>query len=222
MLRKAKDIIANWPEDCGRPMLGAKGGAMLMKYVAETSGDYIEIGSAFGGSAVMAGTAMGERAGNIYCIDNFISLNELDRIDVVLHSFWNVIYSFGLQQRVIAFNQSHPPFPTAIHHHKFSVGFIDGNHLGISPMVDFMGLDSRVTDYLLFDNAEQYGVKEAIASAIKGGNWKRHKSLTYTSTTKAHDEKKVKLVALQRIADVVPEDYYEKTLHYWGLYRIPL
>jgi len=223
MLNKAKDIIAGWPEDRGRPMMGATGAALLMECVAETDGDYIEIGSAFGGSAIFAATAMGDRPGMVFCIDNFLAVNELDRTDVVFLSFWEAMYHFGVQQRVIAFNQSHPPFPTAIHHHKFSVGLVDGNHLGVAPMLDFMGLDSRVTDYILFDNAELSAVSEAVKSAIDGGDWKKHKSITYISTLgKEEQKKKVKLVVVKRVDDKVPEEFYAKTQHYWGLYRLPL
>jgi hypothetical protein len=222
MLERAKDIIAKWSEDHGRPMLGPKGAAALMECVAKTDGDYIEIGSAFGGSAVMAATGMERRPGNVFCIDSFLALNGLEKVDAVLHLFWESIYQYGFQQRVIAFPHAHPPFPAALHHHKFSVGLIDGNHLGQAPMIDFMALDSRVTDYLLFDNAEQPGVKGTIEAAVKGGNWWKHKTVEYVSTAKKKKDRSVELVVLKKIGNDVPEDYYEKVTYYWGDYRIPI
>ena len=220
MIDLAKDIIARFPNTGGRAILGLEAAVLLMECVANTDGDYIEIGSAFGGSAIMAATAMGERAGTVYCIDDFLGVNRLESIDVVYQSFWNNIIHYDLQQRVVAFNQSHPPFPTPIHFHKFSVGLIDGDHLGEGPLKDFLGLDSRVTDYLLFDNAGQDPIEATIQAAIKGGDWEEHKTVEYTSSLS--DRPTVGFAALRRINDEVPKSLYEKIKYYMGDNRIPL
>lgn len=217
---QAKDIIEHFPDTGGRAMLGLEAATLLMECVANTDGDYIEIGSAFGGSAIMAAAAMGKRFGTVYCIDNFLGVNRLENLDIVYQSFWNNIIHYDLQQRVVAFNQSHPPFPTPIHFHKFSVGLIDGDHLGEGPFKDFLGLDSRVQSFLLFDNANQDSVERTIEAAIKGGDWEEHKTVEYTSNLP--DRPTVEFTALRRINEKVPKDLYGKIKYYMGDNRIPL
>ena len=221
LILTAEEIIAEFNKGYqGRVMLGAEAAGLLMDCVARTDGDYIEIGSAFGGSAIMAGMAMGDGPGTVYCIDNFLGVNRLESIDAVYNGFWENVIRFELQQRIVAFNQSHPPFPEPIHFHKFSVGLIDGDHLGEGPLKDFLGLDSRVTDYLLFDNAELEPVSATINAAISAGDWIEYKAVEYKSTI--GDEKISRFVALRRANNQVPEAYYDKMRHYMGDNRIPL
>jgi hypothetical protein len=209
---QAQDIIDDWP--LGRIGQGIEAAALLMECVANTDGDYIEIGSAYGGSAVLAAKAMGDRAGTVYCIDPFTGMNALDGIDYTIRAFWDNIFTFGVEQRVVAFYQHNPPFPTAIHYHLFSVGLIDGSHGGVAPFRDFVELDDRVTDYLLFDNAEYKEVENTITRAIMSGNWEEHKSIEYDSTFK--DDKVVKIVALHRTTPVEQKSVEDKLLKYTG------
>ena len=221
MIDHAKEIIEEFNKDCqGRAMLGAEAAALLMECVAMTDGDYIEIGSAFGGSAIMAAKAMAERPGTVYCIDNFLGVNILEGSDAVYGAFWSNVIDFGVAQRVVAFNQSHPPFPNPIHFHEFSVGLIDGDHLGEGPLKDFFALDSRVTDYLLFDNANQDPIEATIGAAIKGGNWEEYKTTEYHTALSGNAA--VEFVALKKVQNSAPIPYYEKVVYYMGNERIPL
>ena len=113
----------------GRAMLAADAGALLMDCVAKSTGDYIEIGSGVGGSALMAAMAMekADKSGTVYCIDPFSGATNLDGRDGMLHAFWKNVLNLGLEQRIIVFRQHHPPFPEALYYHKFSVGLIDGD-----------------------------------------------------------------------------------------------
>jgi hypothetical protein len=163
----------------GWPMMPPAAGNLLMEYVEKTEGDYIEIGSAFGGSAIMAGLAMGDRPGTVFCIDPFMGTNEFV-VDARLIAFWANIKEHGLEQRVIAYKQVHPPFPISIHFHKFSVGLIDGDHHKLAPMRDFLALGMKVTDYLLFDNTEKHPVSEAVILASRRG-WETDRVVDYIS-----------------------------------------
>ncbi|GAF92084.1 unnamed protein product [marine sediment metagenome] len=163
----------------GWPMMPSAAGNLLMEYVEKTEGDYIEIGSAFGGSAIMAGLAMGDRPGTVFCIDPFMGTNEFE-LDMRLTVFWSNIQNWGIKQRVIAFRHVHPPFPVSIHFHKFSVGLIDGDHHQLAPFRDFIALNDRVTDYLLFDNTEKDAVSETITVASSRG-WEIDKVVDYIS-----------------------------------------
>ena len=200
MRELAQQIIDHFPGHpalANRAMLGIEAGTLLMECVNKSSGDYIEIGSAVGGSAIMAGVAMSGRTGNIFCIDPFGGNSELDGPDVVLQSFWDNIIQCGLQQRVIAFKQYNPPFPMPIWYHTFSIGLIDGCHDAGAPLADFKQLDRRVTRYLLFDNAEKKAVLNAINKATQdNNNWEEYKSVEYESNWEK--DKMVKFVALRR------------------------
>jgi len=197
MKELAKDIIDNFP-DRGRPALGLEPAIALMECVADATGDYIEIGSEAGGSAIMAGMAMKHtsQAGNIFCIDPFGHKNELEGLDERYRAFWQNIIHYDLHYRTIAFKQFHPPWPPAMQFRLFSVGLIDGNHSSGAPLADFMSLHCRVMKYLMFDNAEQGEVDKAIKYAIATGQWEEHKLVIYESKDKPNVE--IKFVILRR------------------------
>jgi len=217
----AQDIINGWPEFLGakqadRPMLGVDAAALLMECVAETRGDYIEIGSGTGGSAVMAALAMeyAESSGNIYCIDPFSANNKLDGVNPRLMTFWLNMYYYEIQQRAFAFPQYHPPFPEPIYFHIFDVGLIDGEHNGNGPRDDFRELNTRVNKYLLFDNAEMSSVDYAINDALSKG-WEEYKVVEYAS----QKEGKVnKFVALRRKEPLVDQSR-ESLLQYVAMIK---
>jgi len=206
MRELAKDIIDNFPTPLGigRPMLGIEPATLLMECVAETTGDYIEIGSAVGGSAIMASMAMKKvnRSGYIFCIDPFGGSNELEGTDIRYQAFWLNILHYKLQQRVIAFKQMHPPWPLSMHFHQFSVGLIDGDHNGDGPGRDAAALDNRVLNYLLFDNAENKYVSDTVDRLLDAGKWEEYKSAEYASLIGkkcAYEKDKiVKFVALRK------------------------
>ena len=162
-MRTAAEIIDAFPQH--HPLLGAAAGQLLMNTVAATTGDYVEIGSAWGGSAIMAAIAMEGRPGTVYCIDAFAPTHELSGIDGTLLAFWANCLAFGVQERIVAFKQHHPPWPLPIWYHKFSVGFIDGAHDAPFPAQDWRGMSPRVTDYILMDNVERPAVKDVVESS---------------------------------------------------------
>ena len=198
MRELAQDILSGWPVELGpgRPMLGLEAAELLMECVANTTGDYCETGSAYGGSAVMAGMAMEAvgRPGQVFCIDPFNKKSELEGDDAKLNQFWATIIHYDLHQRVIAFKQYNPPFPLAIFPRMFSVSLIDGSHYGDGPADDFNELSKRTTDYLLLDNAEISEVSYVIGEAIEKGGWELHKETEYESNL--HKDKMVEFVAL--------------------------
>lgn len=208
----ARDIIENFPS--AHAMLGIDVAELLMDCVAETDGDYIEIGSLAGGSAVMAAKAMGERPGTVYCIEPFIGMNALEGLDPLFKSFWENMLHYNVEQRIVLFNQYTPPFPMPIHFHRFSVGLIDGNHLGDWPAKDFMELDSRVTDFLLIDNAEMEYV-ERIVDLATHHDWEEHKTIEYASEMPSKKGKNNLFVALRRIAPIEYVPLRDKLKRYY-------
>ena len=120
--------------------------------------------------------------------------SELDGLDLPFRLFHLHVQHFGVEQRVLAFKQHHPPFPIALHYHKFSVGLIDGNHYPPSVTKDFEALNFRVTDYLLFDNVEQPYIAGVVKRAVDKEGWRLYEEVEYTSDTGGQK----KFVALRR------------------------
>ena len=185
----------------GRAMLGAAAGDLLMECVDKVKGDYIEIGSGMGGSAIMAVEAGAER---IFSIDPFIGFTVFDGVDPYHDTFLHNIATFNLLQKVFLFRQYTPPFPEALYFHGFRVGLIDGCHLGDGPMKDFLELDPRVTDYLLFDNSEIVDVKRVIDWVLAVGDWEEYKTVKYESTCDSAPGVK-EFMALKRIREIRQE-----------------
>ena len=200
MRELAQDILDGWPVDYGRgiPFLGLNAAEVLMNCVADTDGDYAEIGSAWGGSAVMAAMAMeaAGRPGIVVCVDPFSKESEIKGLDKKLDQFWSTMIHYGIHQRIFAFKQYNPPFPLAAYFHMFSVSLIDGNHYGDSPADDFNELTKRTTEYLLIDNVEIVDVNYVVEQALETNDWEEYKTVEYESN--AHKDKTVKFVALRR------------------------
>jgi hypothetical protein len=209
---QAADLIGNF--HATQPMLGLPAAEFLMECVANTEGDYIEIGSGSGGSAVMAAMAMEERAGTVYCIEPFIGMNPLEGVDPMFRAFWENMLHYEIEQRIVLFKQYSPPFPSPLHFHRFSVGLIDGNHMGDWPAKDFLELDSRVTDFLLFDNAEIEGVARAIDIAVRH-DWNEYKTIEYDSVMSKRAGKKNHLVALTRKVPIKHVSLCDKIQRYF-------
>lgn len=163
---------------------------LLIEIIAKTSGDYVEIGSFVGGSAILAAGAMemAGRPGIVFCVDPFTrGETELDTLVLPQwvpsqhQTFWSNIIRAGHQHRVVAFKQYNPPFPEPIYFRWFSVGLIDGNHIFPGPQLDAHTLAKRITDYLLFDNAEYIDVETAIQEMLNTGEWEEYRSVEYKS-----------------------------------------
>ena len=122
-------------------------GAAFSDYVARAGpGDYVEIGTAFGASAILA--ALTKRVfqipGEIYCIDNFAK--EKLSPEIVVRNARH----FGVDNMIhICVANSHP-WPLG--DKKFVFGLIDGDHAGSMPARDFINMNKRVTNYIMFDD----------------------------------------------------------------------
>ena len=112
-----------------------------------------------------------------------------------LVTFWANVHEWGVQQRVLAFQQTTPPLPAPIQFHRFSVGLIDGGHRYNQPSMDFELLNPLLTNYLLFDNTEKEGVKKAVKLALRKG-WRMDNEVTYDCGVPNYGD--ITMVALAR------------------------
>ena len=105
---------------------GLEGGRFAMWYkdaeavynIASIPGNYLEIGTAHGGSAIMASKA--KKEGNIYCVDPLES-----SYSYVLKNF----EKFGVEG-VTLIRKMNPPLPEELDGLEFSAVLIDANHTG--------------------------------------------------------------------------------------------
>ena len=122
--------------------------------------DYIEIGTMFGGSAIVAGYAV---TGEVHCIDPFGvkgSPHRKEQVSGFLVKPEYVRENWALHHgvhRLFIHKQRHPPFPTYIEHRVFDVGLIDGCHDVDAVQADWEGLKNRVKYKILFHDVNYKG-----------------------------------------------------------------
>lgn len=131
-------------------------GLLCQAIVNAGDGDYVEIGSLYGGSAITA--LLTKRVfnlkGNIYCVDpNPKEILENAKL-------------FGLKDRITIFKR--PSEEIIWGDMTFSCGFIDGDHREPNPLLDWYALKNRVTRYIIFDDYDKsetgvvYAVKDVL------------------------------------------------------------
>ena len=169
------DLIANHTKVKaymkGRLACSPETAVLLQKMVLQYDGDYVEIGTLFGGSLVLAGMLS---EGSLYAIDpldGYYRSGKIDRSTGLLPSKEIVeanLRTFGVKATI--FQQHHPPWPEALKDHRFGVGFIDGNHTYEGCLADYEQLKGRCK-CLVFDNTEKPSVHKVVDGAVSEG-WK--------------------------------------------------
>ena len=147
---------------------------MFVRYLSG-AGDYIEIGTLFGGSAILAGKYC---KGHVYCIDPLDGYYAKGRVDKgtnllpspkIVRENWE---SFGLDlDRLHIYAHKHPPWPEELKNKRFDIGYIDGEHTHEAAMQDWDALKDRVDKYIIFDNTEKRGVMDAFEEAVQHPDW---------------------------------------------------
>lgn len=132
-------------------------GLLCQAIVNSGDGDYVEIGSLHGGSAITAALTKKEfnLKGFVWCIEP----NPRD--------IYNNAKLFGVQDKIIVYQT--PSEEMVWDDYKFSCGFIDGDHRDPNPLLDWYMLRDRVTKYIIFDDYDksEYGVQVAVQQAIE-------------------------------------------------------
>jgi predicted O-methyltransferase YrrM len=145
----------------------------LSRYIEGTK-DYIEIGTLFGGSAIIAGLNC---SGKVCCIDpldGYYGTGKPDDCGIlptaaIVEENWA---KFGLApERLEIFQHKHPPFPPSLKDKRFDVAYIDGGHKYEETMADWLALKDKVDKYIIFDNTEKEPVSRVFAEAQKSEDW---------------------------------------------------
>ena len=124
---------------------------LLSAYVSKGH-DYVEIGTMYGASAIIAGRAC---KGEIHCIDPFgpykKNIKPVPSPEIVRQN-WE---SKGLVlERLHIHQQAHPPWPEVIKDRMFDVGLIDGCHEIESVWRDWYGMSPHIKKYILFHDVK--------------------------------------------------------------------
>jgi len=116
-------------------------------------GDYVEIGSLHGGSAITAALTKKEFKldGDIWCIEP----NPRDIYDNA--SIW------GVENKIRVYQI--PSEEMVWGNYRFSCGFIDGDHRDPNPLLDWNMLKNRVTKYIIFDDYDK--TEEGVVTAVR-------------------------------------------------------
>ena len=120
-------------------------------------GDYIEVGSLYGGSAITAALTKKEfkLGGDVFCIDPHP------------RNIYKQAESFGVNDRIIVYSGLLEEFLEKSEG-KFSCAFIDGDHRPPHPLEDAQRLFGRLNGYLIFDDYDksEIGVQKAVERII--------------------------------------------------------
>ena len=141
----------------------------LMAETALCDGDHLEIGSLHGGSAIVVALLKKQHGykGKVVCIDPldgyYIGSNcpkkwqknvdPLTDVPVSLETIKENMKRFDVELEII--QAPSIPFPhEQLEGRKFATAYIDGDHWGDAPVLDFFNVYKRVTDYITFDNCD--------------------------------------------------------------------
>ena len=145
--------------------------------IASQGKTYVEIGTRWGGSAVIAGLAGCE----VHCIDDFVYPKPRDltigTVDDVVAN-WTAL---GLSLSKLHIHpQLHPPWPTAIKNKKFDIGLIDSAHTEEQCRLDWESMKKHVTKYVLFHDVGIPEIQKVFQEAAQDADWEIEKILYKT------------------------------------------
>lgn len=150
-------------------MAPADAGALAQMIVMAKHADHAEIGSLFGGSAIVAALAKVEfgLCGDIYCIDPLnIRDNPMpDAISGVLATKEVIMENaekYGVENRIHVVAKPSDPFPLE---KTFGTAYVDGDHWNDMPWTDWSNLRRRVSYMVMFDDY-CYGKPEVVRACI--------------------------------------------------------
>ena len=166
---KIRDIVNNVKDNIEGRACYEEGNLIELGKAVLLGGDghYLEIGTLFGGSALVAALVKKEfcLSGDIFCIDpldgyyrkKFNSSHAKDDesgIEVSRERLERNFQRFGVLDKLHVFQQESDPLPEGVDKERYSVAFIDGDHWGDAPLADFINIMDLVTRYIVFDNCD--------------------------------------------------------------------
>lgn len=133
------------------------------------AGDYVEVGCAYGGTAILAAMTkkVFDKPGKVVTIDSF------EGVTCSYEHAMKNITGYGLENHIeVVRTMSHPwPLPPD---RRFVVGYVDGAHDGDAPYNDLVNMSKCVEKYILihdYDVRSPYVVRGANRFADEFPEW---------------------------------------------------
>lgn len=129
-------------------------------------GDHLEIGALHGGSAVLAALIKTDAGfdDHIYSVDPLdgyymgtkheYPVDYVTNVPVSPEVFGYNIGTFFFTGRIHWIRGKSVPFPEELAYWKFASAYIDGDHEGDTPTLDWQNVSARTHGYVVFDNAD--------------------------------------------------------------------
>ncbi len=161
-----KDIIEHVKKNMLGRIVDEQDNTLLMAETTLQDGNHLEIGSLHGGSAIVVALVKKEFgfSGDVYCIDplNGYYLNSncpkkwqsqidpVSKIPISIETIQENMRRFDINLNIIQFQSN--PYP--LNGEKFATAYIDGDHWGDMPFIDFMNIHPNVSEFITFDNCD--------------------------------------------------------------------
>ena len=178
----------SFPVKCKGSGIAHDYGLLSQAVVNAGDGDYVEIGTLFGASAIVVALAkkMFSLSGDVYCIDPLHGYyRKGEAVDGVLPSvdlLMNHATQYGVADLIKPVVTKSFPFPQELEDSQFVCGFIDGDHWGKAPLEDWLNLRNRVSRYIVFDNYDTTSDHVAVLDAGKIAAADEHWSVVHMSS----------------------------------------
>jgi cephalosporin hydroxylase len=150
----------------GKPISTAEDMGLLAQVIFNSKGEHLEIGSAYGGSLMVAIKAMDEvgRKDKVVCIEPFGEDKRDTLHKAVEKEFWRNVEHFGIKDRFELVKEFSQPFP--IEERKFGTAFIDGDHSFECVLSDWLNTKDIVSRYIILHDYTKKGVKEVVEGYV--------------------------------------------------------
>jgi hypothetical protein len=147
-------------------------GILAEVIVLAGDGDHLEIGTLFGGSAILAAAIKDEfnLNGKIVCVDPLTgyygnSVDPKSGVKVTKDRVTSNARAFGVLERLEIIPKPSHPWPLEVKR-RFASAFIDGDHKEAGVLKDWEAVQAQVDRVVLFDNYDREHV-DVVSAAIK-------------------------------------------------------
>lgn len=156
---------------CHRESVGA-----ICAVVSLCTGDHLEIGSLFGGTAIAA--LLMKRAGKVVCIDPLDGYyghakDPTTGMTPSIQILKENLVTFGMEDRAVIVPELSHPWPLAADA-QFDTALIDGDHSFEGAAMDWENCRKHVQRYVIFDNVDKKhpGVVQVFRQACADPEWR--------------------------------------------------
>lgn len=127
--------------------------------LAAGDGDHLEIGTLYGGSAILVALAKLKAGlkGNVYCVDplnGYYGHKDPSEVEVSPEQVRLNAKMCGVNERINLVQTYSQPWPKLFDDYTFVSAYIDGDHHNGTPLKDWMSVKDIVSGYVVFDNYE--------------------------------------------------------------------